>query len=54
MTSDERVAVPTVSKHTEDTIAWLYKQVAPAMARVLQSGGFDMADFLEKVYNQAG
>jgi len=54
VTSDERVAVPTVSKHTEDTIAWLYKQVAPAMARVLQSGGFDMADFLEKVYNQAG
>lgn len=50
--TDERIEAPTVDRHTEDTIAWLYKQVVPAMARVLRSGGFDMADFLEKVYNQ--
>jgi len=51
VTSDERVAAPSVDRHTEDTIAWLYKQVAPAMARVMKSGGFDMADFLDRVYN---
>lgn len=50
--SNEKLEVPSVDRKTEDTIAWLYKQVAPAMRRVLQSGGFDMADFLERVYNQ--
>lgn len=50
--TDERIIVPSVKKHDEDTIAWLYKQVLPAMRRVVATGGFDMADFLERVYNQ--
>ena len=50
--TDERISAPTVDRHTEDTIAWLYKQVAPAMRRVMASGGFDMTDFLSTVYNQ--
>lgn len=50
--TDERIAAPTVDRHTEDTIAWLYKQVVPALQRVMATGGFDMTDFLEKVYNQ--
>jgi len=49
---EERINAPTVDRHTEDTIAWLYKQVVPALQRVIASGGFDMTDFLEKVYNQ--
>lgn len=50
--SDERITVPSVTKHDEDTIAWLYKQVAPALRRVIANGGFDMADWLEMVYEQ--
>lgn len=50
--SDERISVPSVSQHDEDTIAWLYKQVAPAVRRVLAAGGFDMAHWLEMIYQQ--
>jgi DNA relaxase NicK len=50
--SDHRISTPSVDRHTEDTVAWLYKQVAPAMARVMATGGFDMADFLQHVYKQ--
>lgn len=50
--TDERINAPSVDRHTEDTIAWLYKQVAPAMARVMSTGGFDITHFLETVYEQ--
>lgn len=50
--TDERIEVPVVDRETEQTIFWLYRQVAPALARVMKTGGFDMADFLQCVYNQ--
>lgn len=50
--TDERINAPSVTRREEDTITWLYKQVAPALARVLATGGIDMADFLEHVYKQ--
>lgn len=48
--TDERLSVPAIERADEDTIAWLYKQVAPAMRRLLASGVLDMADFLQSVY----
>lgn len=49
--TDEKMTAPIVDRVSEDTVAWLYRSVAPAMRRVMESGAFDMADFLEYVYN---
>ena len=50
--TDERVAVPVYSQSDEDTIAWLYKQVMPAMRRLIGTGVLDLAHFLERVYEE--
>lgn len=50
--TDERIKTPSFTRHQEDTIAWLYKQVAPALRKLLSESSFDMADWLETVYNQ--
>jgi len=51
--SDEKVTAPIISKHGEETLAWLYKQVLPAMAKLMARGELDMTDFLEGVYERA-
>ncbi len=50
--TDERVATPSYSQSDEDTIAWLYKQVMPAMRRLIGTGVLDLAHFLERVYEE--
>lgn len=45
--------VPSLSAGTKaenESIAWLYNQVAPAMSRLVNSGALDMTAFLEYVY----
>lgn len=49
--TDERVTVPTFKRSDEDTVRWLYAQVAPAMRRVLESGALQIDEFLEVVFN---
>lgn len=51
--TDERLLAPIVLRGDSDTLAWLYKQVAPAMARLVSVGALDMTDFLEQVYEKA-
>lgn len=50
--SDETIRTPSLTRNDEDTLMWLYKQVAPAIRRMLKTGALDMTDFLEKVYHQ--
>lgn len=50
LTTDERLRVPVVTRGNEDTVAWLYKQVAPAMKRLIQEEAFDLSAFLEFVF----
>jgi len=49
--TDERVKAAILTRADEDTIAWLYKQVAPAIRRLLAQDAIDLADFLEHVYS---
>lgn len=53
VSTDERLRAPIVMREDADTVAWLYKQVAPAMARLLGNGALDMTDFLQAVYAKA-
>jgi hypothetical protein len=48
--TDEKMTVPIVSRGNEDTIRWLYAQVAPAIRRLLEAESLDLADFLEFIY----
>lgn len=48
--TDEKLIAPTSSKDEQDTLMWLYKQVVPAMKRLIASGTLSMTDFLEEVY----
>lgn len=50
--TDERVQTPSVTKHDDQTIRWLYAQVAPALRRCMASGAIDMVDWLNWVYNE--
>lgn len=48
-TTDERLRVPIVTRHSDDTVRWLYKQCAPALARKLKEQAIDLPEFLEYV-----
>ncbi len=50
--TDERVTTPKIDRSDEDTIAWLYKQVAPAVARLWRSGALDMDDWISHALKQ--
>lgn len=50
-TCDDVIETPRISRSDENTILWLYKQVAPAMRRLLNETDFNMTEFLEYVYN---
>jgi len=42
---------PVVSRKEQDTVRWLYSQVAPAVRRLLDSGALDLTDWIEYIYN---
>lgn len=48
--TDERLRVPILMRDDADTVYWLYHQVAPAIKRMMETGGFDMAEWLQYVY----
>lgn len=48
----ERISTGDYSTKQElNTVAWLYKQVAPAMKRLIDSGALSPTEFLEHVYS---
>lgn len=49
--TNEKVLAPILRGGDEDTVMWLHKQVAPAMARLLKAEALDLAEFLEYVYS---
>jgi len=48
--SSEKLTVDLTSKSADKTTFWLYRQVAPALARMVTEEGFNIADWLEEVY----
>lgn len=50
--TDERVRVPIATRDNQDTVFWLYHQVAPALRRLLAEGAIDITDFLAYVYEE--
>lgn len=49
----EKIETVYLERRQEDTLMWLYRQVAPAAARMLREGALDLTDFLEHVYKLA-
>ena len=49
--TDERLTTESRSKASDKTVHWLYKQVAPALRRLIREDAISIADFLEHVYN---
>lgn len=47
--TDERLRAPIVTRHSDETVTWLYKQCAPALARKLKEEALNLPDFLEYV-----
>lgn len=52
--TDERMSVPAVSQKHQDTVWWLYKQVAPAVRRLMADGAFDITEWLQFIYEEKG
>lgn len=48
--SDEKIRAPIVSREHEDTVLWLYKQVAPALRKVHDAGAIDLEDWWKVVF----
>lgn len=48
--TDEKISIPAATRENMDTVNWLYKQVAPAMRRLMREGAIDITDWLEFVY----
>lgn len=48
--TDERLRTPIVTRDHEDTVLWLYKQVAPALRRVHDAGAIDLEDWWRTVF----
>lgn len=49
--TDEKARVPIVSKTDENTLWWLYHQVAPAMRRLMSEGALEISEFVAYLYN---
>lgn len=47
--TDERLRAAIVNRANEDTVNWLYKQVAPALRRMVAEDSINLPDFLEYV-----
>lgn len=52
--TEERLTGRIIKKSQDGTIGWLYKQVVPAMRRLMREGALDMTEFLEHVYREDG
>lgn len=50
--TDERLRVPVVTRMNEDTVRWLYTQVAPALRRLVKEEALDLTDWLKFVLEQ--
>lgn len=48
--TDERVRAAIVTHEHEDTVLWLYKQVAPALRKVYTAGAIDLEDWWRHVF----
>jgi len=48
--TDEKVKTASTTQRQEDTVAWLYKQVAPAVQRLMADGALDLNDWLQHVF----
>lgn len=48
-TTDERLKVPVVQRTSDGTVAWLYKQCAPALAAKIKEEAINLPEFLEYV-----
>jgi len=48
--TDERLRVAIVTREHEDTIRWLYKQCAPAIRRLVESGALDWQEFEQFIF----
>lgn len=46
----EKISIPAATRENMDTVNWLYKQVAPAMRRLMREGAIDISDWLEFIY----
>lgn len=47
--TNERLKASIITRADEDTVSWLYKQVAPAMRRLIDQEALDLTAFLEFV-----
>lgn len=47
----ETIRTPERSQHEGKTVTWLYRQVAPAVRRLIDDDALNVADWLEYVYN---
>lgn len=52
--SDEKIRTPIVSREHEDTVLWLYRQVAPALRKVHTAGAIDLEDWWTHVFGSHG
>lgn len=50
--TDERLKSPKLARGDEKTEVWLYKQVAPAIQRLLKETEFDLTAWLEFVFSE--
>mgnify|MGYP000735580034 CR=1 FL=1 len=48
--TDEKLKAPVASKRNQDTVSWLYTQVAPAVRRLMDENELDFADWLQYIY----
>lgn len=48
--TSERVSVKMASRQDEQTVRWLYAQVAPAVRRLVGSGALDLGEWLAYIY----
>lgn len=48
--TDEKLRTVARSRPMDQTLSWLYSQVAPAIARLIKEDAIDLTDWLEHVY----
>jgi hypothetical protein len=47
--TEARLRTPIVERNADTTVAWLYKQCAPALAAKIKEEAIDLPSFLEYV-----
>ena len=47
----EALKVPIVPRTSNDTVAWLYKAVAPSIRRMLEEGSLDWQEYVDYIWN---